>query len=895
MSSMKYPNIYRAAALALLLSLLPAPASARVQGYPHLDNETLGMFNLLRDALAGPAHKFDTLYWGDPTLEQSFGEMLGLTRYLVAASAYTAAAVHEHTPAYRAPYQLALRQAIEKMLHQRAWQDWMAHYGNDPLAKDNLMFKGFLFYMLALYQQVSGDPRYESTITLTYKDGKKFTTDIKRLAAQLHQEAAGAKTQTGQVHYGIACEPGQVFVICNTQHRVGYLVYDRIFGSKYAAANAGWLDWTRKQMLEPKSQLFYFMYRPAKAAGKQFETRLSGLYNAITIAFVDALDPTWGTQLFPRFRDKFIRLDGKSHYGPGTAVAVDRVTQQSSPLDFGVDSATTGMAMVLARAHGEQQLYGKLRAGWQQFFGAPAWEPNKTRYGYTFSPMIPLVFQNTIPLWARVTDASHNIRKNATRPWSKKDFALPYLSAVGNARAFVNQAVYDRAKQRLVLTVNGGAATRASTTLTVENLDADQDYIVQRDGEPYEQVKRAGRQLVITTPALSATEESYVVLQNETVKCLVGTEDGCQVGAGGALPWLLGLLLLLAVGRRARRVGLLLAGAALLLPGSARAQEVDLPLKVNYRSAAVAGKQRLCVQLTASARLRKIKAVLSREGKRRVFKVRAMRIGQTRPICWKEPPGRYEYLLGLSALHAGARRSKELTVAINYLPPIRLVLDRDGTNLGQRKLVLRLNHPADRAEVTIIGQGGKVLLKQQTQLAAAEPGSPLVISWSRLSGQIVRIDLKVFDTDGFWVGTSAVPWTVHIPHEEVVFASDSWVIPAAEAPKLDAAVKRVVKALKDHAAKLKVNLYVGGFTDTMGSTAHNRTLSANRARAIAGYFSKRGVKVPIFFRGYGEEALAVKTADQTDEPKNRRALYILSSQPPVISSQIKWGGWRAAR
>ena len=68
----------------LLISALASPADARVEGYPYLDNETLGMFNILRDALSGEVGKFDTRYWGDPGLEKNFGGMLGLTRYLVA-------------------------------------------------------------------------------------------------------------------------------------------------------------------------------------------------------------------------------------------------------------------------------------------------------------------------------------------------------------------------------------------------------------------------------------------------------------------------------------------------------------------------------------------------------------------------------------------------------------------------------------------------------------------------------------------------------------------------------------------------------------------------------------------------------------------------------------------
>jgi hypothetical protein len=37
----------------------------------------------------------------------------------------------------------------------------------------------------------------------------------------------------------------------------------------------------------------------------------------------------------------------------------------------------------------------------------------------------------------------------------------------------------------------------------------------------------------------------------------------------------------------------------------------------------------------------------------------------------------------------------------------------------------------------------------------------------------------------------------------------------------------------------------------------------------------------VLYEGFGEEALLVSTPDETDEPKNRRAEYILSIDDPT--------------
>lgn len=66
---------------------------------------------------------------------------------------------------------------------------------------------------------------------------------------------------------------------------------------------------------------------------------------------------------------------------------------------------------------------------------------------------------------------------------------------------------------------------------------------------------------------------------------------------------------------------------------------------------------------------------------------------------------------------------------------------------------------------------------------------------------------------------------------------------------------------------------VYGFTDTTGSDALNQGLSERRARAVADYLAARGVaRSRIATQGYGEsyEFLRVKTADNVDEPLNRR-------------------------
>ena len=75
-------------------------------------------------------------------------------------------------------------------------------------------------------------------------------------------------------------------------------------------------------------------------------------------------------------------------------------------------------------------------------------------------------------------------------------------------------------------------------------------------------------------------------------------------------------------------------------------------------------------------------------------------------------------------------------------------------------------------------------------------------------------------------------------------------------------------------------LHVVGHTDTVGDPLDNRALSLTRAEMLAEDLSLMGVTVPIRVEGRGDTDLARPTADEVDEPLNRRATVLLCLPPP---------------
>lgn len=181
-------------------------------------------------------------------------------------------------------------------------------------------------------------------------------------------------------------------------------------------------------------------------------------------------------------------------------------------------------------------------------------------------------------------------------------------------------------------------------------------------------------------------------------------------------------------------------------------------------------------------------------------------------------------------------------------------------------------------------------------------GDILEFTWPELP--LFMVELKAVGEQGQTGAYRLVPWQVDIPHVDVIFDSGKAVIKEGEAPKVDkafdAAVKELVALERINEAvgdNITAQLYIIGYTDTVGNAGKNQKLSRGRAKAIAEYFKKKGIWCEIFYAGMGENGLAVPTGDNVDEARNRRAAYILTAQKPPPSGKIpaKWTQLAGAR
>lgn len=235
----------------------------------------------------------------------------------------------------------------------------------------------------------------------------------------------------------------------------------------------------------------------------------------------------------------------------------------------------------------------------------------------------------------------------------------------------------------------------------------------------------------------------------------------------------------------------------------------------------------------------------------------------------------------------GAWGEMPLSIEVALLPPLSWSFAPDDLDLEAGTWTAHPSRPVSQVTVDRIGVGGVDLGGVSVDLT--DPSSPH-FSWTP-GEEVLQLRVTGTDAAGLSGFLELSPWSYAVPHEDVVFASGSDAIVAEEEPKLERCWRDVEAVLAKYGDVVQIQLFVAGYTDTVGPAAANEGLSQRRAKAIAGWFARRGFSGAIQFQGFGERALAVPTADETDEAANRRALYVLAAEVPPVSEALPQQRW----
>jgi hypothetical protein len=265
----------------------------------------------------------------------TFGEwdpkMGGFWRYAIAFASYGMPSLMLIDPADTDRTKYLMGIMITKMKSKKVWKDWVeTGFGDDPITRQNIMYKGHLNLMYGLYQLTTGDTRFAG----------EYTWLTNTLVAEIRENHASGRYE------GVNCEPDRWFVQCNSIGLMSLLVYDKLYGTKYAENEGAWvLDFIHGRMTDPETGLYYSQYHPINDF---VEKDLSGYTNAWSIVMLRALDPDYNEKLYPAWKKTFV-----VEKGPYAFV---------SEVPGGAPSGMATMfGMWAAKEYGDEKLFTKLR------------------------------------------------------------------------------------------------------------------------------------------------------------------------------------------------------------------------------------------------------------------------------------------------------------------------------------------------------------------------------------------------------------------------------------------------------------------------------------------------------------------------------------------------------
>ena len=323
--------------------------------------------------------------------------------------------------------------------------------------------------------------------------------------------------------------------------------------------------------------------------------------------------------------------------------------------------------------------------------------------------------------------------------------------------------------------------------------------------------------------------------------------------------------------------------------GAAWADAIDVKIKVS----ALLGQGDPSVQVLVLEPVAGLKLKLKRSDGKEIELKGSAKPGQTRVFDLPQAEGKFSYTGDLFVnLPNGTTQSMAMQFDTEVRGPLHMKCEKGDLDVERRKIKFSIDRPGDHAVVRVLMDTGRIAFDGQVPFNGAPANTPLEVTWPETPGRVLKISIQAYDTAKFFTGLEIFPWQIDIPHEEVNFDSGKWDVRGGEVDKLDKSYALISEAVNKYGRLAEIKLYVAGHTDTVGKNEANRTLSLNRARSIGAFLRKRGLTIPIFFEGFGEESLAVGTGDEEAEPKNRRAEYIIAVESPTIEPAPFAPKWR---
>ena len=305
------------------------------------------------------------------------------------------------------------------------------------------------------------------------------------------------------------------------------------------------------------------------------------------------------------------------------------------------------------------------------------------------------------------------------------------------------------------------------------------------------------------------------------------------------------------------------------------------------------------IEIRADQPLTALKATLIDEASQKRLQQRTWRKTSPKTNYTLTPTlskGSHHLQLQLKGERDNAQSVLSFKLSLVVLEPFEASIDMKAINLSRGNVDLRTSTALDSISMTVKSFSGHVLHKAKIKIDGAAKRAVHRLAFPPQPPQKNCVFLiTAVDLSGRQKRFRFVNWHAEIPHEDIVFAQNQWRINKPEIVKLQRSIRTLNTELALYKKQLgqskntpNVSLFVVGMTDTVGAKDDNLVLSHRRAREIASFFHQKQLGLKVYYSGIGELGLKVPTPDETDEVRNRRAVYILTNgETPVLGYPVK--------
>jgi outer membrane protein OmpA-like peptidoglycan-associated protein/tetratricopeptide (TPR) repeat protein len=202
------------------------------------------------------------------------------------------------------------------------------------------------------------------------------------------------------------------------------------------------------------------------------------------------------------------------------------------------------------------------------------------------------------------------------------------------------------------------------------------------------------------------------------------------------------------------------------------------------------------------------------------------------------------------------------------------VKDEDGEPVKDAVVEVSYKDSKENVEIKVNGDDGKF-----AAIVKADKPQDVMISIKKegysFDSELIKKEELIADNKTYIKGIEMEIDTIEVGKaftiDDILFATDSWELSEDSKFILD----QFVKFLNTNST---VKVTIQGHTDDIGDAGHNKTLSANRAKAVLDYIAENGVdKSRLKSEGYGESKPKVPNNSASNRAKNRRTDFFINA------------------